>query len=111
MFDDNGRHVGTVVTREPEWDDAERAKMLALFEYESSIHNGPGECGLPDEIARSNPHMEPVVETCPMCADRARNDRVWAKRDQDFEKRLGDDPAPEERRPSDGRHEWFRLKS
>lgn len=35
--DDDGRLVRSITTREPEWDEQERAWMLALADYESRI--------------------------------------------------------------------------
>ncbi|HEX6873683.1 MAG TPA: hypothetical protein VF163_21500 [Micromonosporaceae bacterium] len=48
-YDDAGRLVRTVVTREPEWDEQERAWMLALRLYRAQV----GPCGhyLPDTTA------------------------------------------------------------
>src|SRR5690606_3854254 len=41
-YDDGGRVVRTVTTREPEWDDESRAYVLALAEYERSVCGGCG---------------------------------------------------------------------
>lgn len=42
MYDDDGRLVHSVTTREVEWDDDERAKVLALLDYEAQTCPGCG---------------------------------------------------------------------
>ena len=51
-------------TREVEWDETERAWMLALFEYRESLCTV---CGWPREICRAQDaehKVEPFVERC-----------------------------------------------
>lgn len=95
------------MTREPEWDDVERDKMLALDEYEAS----KCECGLPEEIADQDPDLEMPVRVCPVCAGLARIARIQNARDDEALKTLGKNPAPEAKRSTDGRHIGLRFKS
>lgn len=111
-YDADGNLTGvTVVTREAEWDDFEQAKMLALVEYERGIHNGPGECGFHDSIAKLDPEVAIEHDVCPLCASKAVEDRKQDARDDRLMKRYGDDPKPDIPRPGDGRREFLRLVS
>lgn len=85
--------------------------MQALVEYERGIHNGPGECGFHEDIAKRDPGVEIEHDTCPLCASKAVADRVQDAADQRLMKRYGDDPKPEVPRPDDGRREFLRLVS
>jgi hypothetical protein len=88
------------VTREPEWDDDERAKLLALAQYESEICD----CGFHTTVADSDPALAMKVRVCPVCAGLAQNFRVIRAQDDAAEKQLGQNPPPERERPEDGRH-------
>lgn len=103
-YDDGGRIVRTVVTRDVEWDDVERAKMQGLALYEAQICN----CGLHESIAETDPDLDIVLPVCPVCAGLAQQMRVLAESDATEVKALGDKPAASAVRPADGRS--VRLK-
>lgn len=105
-YDDAGRLVRTVVTRESEWDDLEREKMLALEQYESEICS----CGFHVSVADRDPHLETTVRKCPVCAGLAVNARVIAAEDKKQIEALGKSPDPLTPRPDDGRHFGLRAK-
>ncbi len=105
-YDDAGRIVRTTVTREVEWDDVERAKMQGLALYESQIC----ECGLHESIAKTDPDMDIELPVCPTCAGFAQQMRVLNARDDEELKALGQTPAPETPRPTDGRRIMVRMK-
>ena len=105
-YDDAGRLVRTVVTREPEWDDVERAKMLALATYEATLCA----CGLPESVADEDPDLEMVERVCPVCAGLAKNYRIIHAEDAKAIEGLGKSPAPDATRPEDGRRFTFRPK-
>lgn len=105
-YDDAGRLIRTIVTREPEWDDHERAKMQALTEYEAKVCD----CGFHESVADTDPDLELVFRTCPVCAGTAQQMRVIAAQDDKAVEKLGKTPAPEAVRPDDGRHIGLRRK-
>lgn len=98
-----------MTTREPEWDDYERAKFAAWQQFESEIC----ECGLHESIAASDPDLESTVRICPICRDAAKNARVRAAEEEaELKKRFGDDDVPASHpRPSDGRYIGFRFRT
>lgn len=102
-YDDEGRLVRTVVTREVEWDDQQRANMLALADWEADLCK----CGLPTALADTDPNIEPKYRHCPSCANLAKfaryqhaADEAWVK---ESEENLGRALLPSEKRPTDGR--------
>lgn len=105
-YDDAGRLVRTVVTRESEWDDSERDKMQGLAEYESEICA----CGFHRSVADQDPDMEITRRRCPLCAGLAQSMRQIAAADEKAVAALGKDPAPEAERPDDGRIFGLRPK-
>lgn len=92
-----------MVTREPEWDDEQRAGLLALAEFEAGVCS----CGFHRSLT-----MDPAngfttqTEWCPVCAGAAISDRLREKADNETDKILKD--RPHESRPSDGRHTYIR---
>ena len=97
--------VASTVT--PEWDDAERAKMAALAEWEAGI----GPCGHHHAETADKDHFffEWKSHTCPVCAEVDRHERMTAADDERWLKQFKDSsPEPAVRRPSDGRAEWTR---
>lgn len=88
------------VTREPEWDDYERDKMLALGLYEAAIC----ECGYHESVADQNPSLEFEFRVCPICKDLAKGLRKIDAADDAAKKALGPKPDPEAYLPDDGRH-------
>lgn len=100
-YDDAGRLVRTTVAREPEWDDYEREKMLALGLFEAGIC----ECGFHESLAHDpNQWFDLKDKVCPLCADLAVRDRVRGKRDQAEADALKDKPSSP--RASDGRRSF-----
>jgi len=88
------------VTRESEWDDVERDKMLALAEYD----NGMCDCGMHKSVADTDPDLEMTERICPVCSGIARNLRVIADRDaKTLKECYGDKVPPDAPRPEDGR--------
>ncbi|MFS3128672.1 hypothetical protein ACLM5J_09730 [Nocardioides sp. Bht2] len=103
-YDEAGRMVRTVVTREAEWTDAERSKMLALAQFDREVCD----CGLHRSIADADPHLEMQERVCPVCAASAKNYRLIEDRDEKAMKAHGDKPAPGITRPGDGRRLYLR---
>lgn len=89
------------MTRESEWDDTERTKMLALADYEADLC----ECGFPEAVADTDPDLQVKYRDCPVCAGLARASRAQA----DADKRLvhqvygQNGPQPGDELPADGR--------
>lgn len=95
------------MTREPEWDDEERDKMLARAQYYASLCD----CGLPPHVADEDPDLQLTERVCPVCAGLARAARIQNQADQAALKLLGQQPAPEAVRPTDGRHIGLKAKT
>ena len=95
-----------VTETEPEWDDRERAKLLALATYEAGLC----ECGWHKDLTddRSN-HFTFDDRTCPVCKGTARWSRMQQAADEQAEKSMGENAPPGAARPSDGRHTSVRL--
>lgn len=93
----------TVVEQESPWTDHERARMLALAEYEAHCCK---DCGTHESIAE-NPEDHPMVpdqRRCPICAGLDMHRRVMAAADDAEEKALESKNAgPEQPRDKDGR--------
>jgi hypothetical protein len=108
IFDDEGRHVGTVVTREAEWDDRQRERMLALGYYEAGVC----ECGFHESLTgdKAN-HFTFDTKTCPVCRGSAKMARIQADADERSDKSLGEHPAPGLSRAGDGRRMFVRRMS
>lgn len=104
-YDDEGRIARTIVTRETEWDDMERAKMLALADYRASLC----ECGFPAHVADEDPDLQIRYRVCPVCAGVTKALRIQGAQDDDQVKALGKSPAPSADLPTDGRS--YRLES
>lgn len=96
----------TIVTREPEWDDAERDKLEALEAYEAGVCS---DCGVHQSLTDPSKHFYTFEDSvCPVCASVAQYSRVQADRDRIAEERLGDNPPPQIPRPGDGRRTYIR---
>lgn len=90
-------------TVEPEWDDAERDKMLGLELYEGQVC---GTCGVHPTRATKDNHYDVTSEACELCAGLTVRHRQYAAEDEKEEEALKDLPADEraaKRRRSDGR--------
>lgn len=101
VYDEAGRLVRTTVTRESEWDDMERAKMLALADYEANLCD----CGFPCEVADTDPDLTIKYRECPVCSGLAKAARVQAARDRALVAEVygKDGPQPGDELPDDGR--------
>lgn len=106
-YDDAGRLVRTIVTRESEWDDAERAKALALTTYEQGICGG---CGLHHDIAKDGPRLGLIEKVCPVCVDLASGGRQMNERYEETLRLMGKNPPASARRPTDGLTLTYRIK-
>lgn len=95
------------MTREIEWDDYEREKMLGLAQFEAKVC----ECGFHESVADEDPDLELAVRVCPVCSGLARHMRKMAAADDAARKALGAKPDPEARHPGDGRHVRLRPKA
>lgn len=109
MFDDAGRHIGTKVTHEAEWDDVQREAMLGLLIYQGGICPG---CGFHHDLTGDKTNHFAIEErSCNVCKGVAPYLRAQADADERSRKAMGDKPAPTAPRPSDGRTTSIRLKS
>lgn len=96
-----------MVTREVEWDDRQRDRLLALGVYESGVCA----CGFHRSIASDTDNLFTFdTETCPVCRGSARMERMQQSTDADEEKRLGENPPPAAPRSSDGRRTHVVLR-
>jgi len=105
-YDAGGKLVRTIVTRETEWDDLERAKFEGLSIYESRLC----ECGLHESVAQSDPDMEIELPICPVCAGLQKQLRILGDKDDRALKALGENPPSSAALPSDGRRIYLRPK-
>jgi hypothetical protein len=93
---------------EVEWDDEERARLLALGRHDGALHT----CGFHPDITSDKANQFQIEETaCNVCKATDRYLRIQAHRDREFEQMLGDKPKPEMPRPSDGRTTRIRALS
>lgn len=86
---------------EPEWDDAERSKLLALDLYEGGV----GPCGHhhAETTDPENFFFDIKALKCPVCRAKAIDDRIRAEQIREWEKQFGDKgPSASEPRPDDG---------
>lgn len=96
------------MSREVEWDDVEREKMLARAAYRAGVHMDG--CGFHESVATDRANVfEPVVELCPLCAQVEQMGRAQAAKDAKASE--GSDKAPSVPLPSDGRHVHIRMLS
>lgn len=96
-----------VTETEPEWDDRERMKMLALSVYEGGVCA----CGFHSSLTHDKAnHFTFDSDVCPVCQGMARFERMQAARDREYEQALGGDKAPPGvARLPDGRRNSTRL--
>lgn len=100
-YDNEGRVSRVVVTREPEWDDQQRANMLALADYEADLC----ECGFPSAVADTDPDLQIKYRECPVCSGLARAVRVQDEADKRLVSQVYGQrgPQPADELPADGR--------
>jgi hypothetical protein len=95
-----------VVTREPEFDQLERSKLLALLEYDGGVCA----CGVHKSLSHDKRNVFTLeAEWCPLCQSLAAQNRELAQLDSAAEERAGKDKA--KRLPSDGRSTFLRQLS
>lgn len=105
-FDAAGNPTGvTLVKREPEWTDEDRAQLLALAVYEAGICS----CGFHESLTsdKSN-YFQPEHRVCPVCAAADKWSRITADADQQAAKARGDKAPPSLTHPEDGRKLYVR---
>lgn len=106
-FDANGVLTGfTVVTREPEWDDAERDRMLALAVYEAGVCTCGYHVSLTSDLDNTFTFED---RKCNVCAGIKRYGRLQSAQDEQADKELGPSPPPHAARAGDGRHTGVRM--
>lgn len=105
-YDKHGNETGfTVVERESRIDDADRADLLALAQYEAELCT----CGYHPLIANDKTiDVSPVDKTCQVCAGISAWGRVHADADEKAADTLKGLP-PTDPRPWDGRHSYMSL--
>lgn len=97
----------TITTTEPEWDDHERDKMLALSIYEAGIC-GCG-CGVHESMKVPGVHRYKIDQrSCVVGASLDQFRRLQAQQDGEVEKQLEGKPVTTAR-PADGRQTFLRL--
>jgi hypothetical protein len=97
-----------VVTREPEWDDHQRARMLALSLYEAGVHV----CGWHLSLT-TDPEINFGIEDepeCQVCAATAQLGRITEHADESLRKRQRLAERPDAPDPADGRRRVVRLR-
>lgn len=105
-YDAQGNETGyTVVERESRIDDADRADLLALAQYEAEIC----QCGYHPLIANDPANkFRPTDRVCPVCAGISAWGRVHHDADEAAGRSLKEAPATTPR-PWDGRHSFMQL--
>jgi len=97
------------VTREPEWDDAEREAMLGLRIYRRGLCSG---CGFHHDVTADKAnHFTFEDDRCPVCKGAAQWSRLQQMHDEAAVTRLGERPSPMAVRPTDGRSTVIRRLS
>ena len=96
------------MTREAEWDDRQRERLLALSIYE----RGVCECGFHESLAtdRAN-NFTFETKTCPVCRGVAKMARLQFHADEQSDKAMGENPPPGLPRAADGRRTYVRMMS
>lgn len=94
-----------MVTRDPEWDDAERGKLLDLAEYERGVHVDG--CGFHSSVSNDPDNFFTVeADHCLLCANLAREQRSLDEADRKEAERLKNNPRARHR--ADGRRVYLR---
>lgn len=97
-----------MVTREAEWDDYERNRMLALAIWEAGL----SPCGHHSSLTSDKSNLFVIEEqTCSVCASLDRYRRIQEERDKRSLKQLGEKPAAHVPHPGDGRRTFVRQLS
>lgn len=93
-----------VTTSEPEWDDAQRDKLLGLALYRRDLCPG---CGYPKTLHAPKHHFAVEVERCQIKSALDRFDRIQGDQDEKVRERQKDNPSMPQ--PKDGRMVSVRL--
>lgn len=106
-YDAEGNLTGyTVVTRDSEFEDADRAELLAYLAYQRGICD----CGIHESLKDPSNFFTFEYRTCPICKGLAQEGRKQAEQDGRVAEQLKDAP-PATSRPSDGRRMFVRQLS
>lgn len=98
----------TVVTRDAEWDDDQRQRMLAYLEYEDGVCG----CGFHESLTQDKSNVFTFEHsTCPVCRGKDRYARMMAAQDDEARRALGEKPPPSAPLPSDGRTTFVKMLS
>lgn len=97
------------MTREPEWDENERNRMLALDFYDAQVCAG---CGFHESVTSDPANLVmPEQHLCSVCAGKAQYERLVSHEDEKREGHIPDAAPPQYPRPSDGRRVVLRHLS
>lgn len=97
----------TIVTREPEFDDGDLERLLALRAYQAGVCA----CGIHESLASDTSNYFTFPQkVCPVCKGLAQYQRILQDEDKRAEEQLKDQP-PVTPRPSDGRRLYVRQMS
>lgn len=108
-YDAEGNLTGyTVVTRESEWDDRQRDRMLALAYY----RRGVCACGFHESLTSDKGnHFTFETKVCPVCRGAAKMARIQDAADNESDRTLGENPPAMISRAGDGRRTFIRQLS
>jgi hypothetical protein len=107
-YDPDGNLTGyTVVTREPEWSDDDRNRLLALARFEGETCHG---CGYHESLTDPDgPNVfMPATRVCPVCAGADQYRRVESDADEKAREAIKGRPSRTPL-PSDGRTTYMEL--
>lgn len=96
-----------VTTTEPEWDDRQRDKMLALSHYRADICP---DCGYPKVFHDPRYRFAIDVDVCPVKAALDKFARIQGEADEQVRKQGGENRPAATPDPADGRRTLVRLE-
>jgi hypothetical protein len=107
-FDADDNLTGyTIVIRESRIDDADRAALLGLAQFEAEL----SPCGFHPSVASDPDNAWAFeVDECLVCAALAQGDRDLQDKDRKWSE-ANPNAAPRAKRPSDGQHGYMRFLS
>jgi hypothetical protein len=90
-YDGDGQLVSSTTTREPEWDDEDRAIIYAILDYRADLCPG---CGQPmsdylHKDGEPDPKVSPSYTVCVACVAKERGFMIQDRKDQMVEKSGG----------------------
>ena len=106
-YDADGNLTGyTLVTRESEWSDDDRRRLLALAQYEAELHT----CGFHWSLLEDPDNVfMPQHRVCPVCKGSDRFQRIQDHADHKAAETANGNPSAP--LPTDGRSLYMRLLS